>query len=62
MWVLIHDLLHTRRDGAWHLKSSSYPKLRLAAQWLTDQCRMAGLTIRHDEAGPRGLRVLHAIK
>lgn len=60
--VLVHDLLHTRHDGAWHLKTSSYPKLRLSPQWLTDECRTAGLDIHHDETGPRGLRVLHAVK
>jgi len=60
--VMVHDLLHTRRDGEWQLTSSSYPKLRLGAQWVADQCRAAGLTVRHDEVGLRGLRVLHAVK
>ncbi|RKN43041.1 class I SAM-dependent methyltransferase [Streptomyces hoynatensis] len=60
--VLVHDLLHTRRDGAWHLKTGSYPKLRLAPAWLAAQCRAAGLEIRHDEATPSGLRLLHAAK
>ncbi|GAA4934580.1 class I SAM-dependent methyltransferase [Streptomyces coeruleoprunus] len=60
--VLVHDLLHTRQDDTWHLKTSSYPKLRLAPEWLTDQCAAAGLVIHHDEAGPRGLRVLHAVR
>ncbi|MDW6066265.1 class I SAM-dependent methyltransferase [Streptomyces sp. FXJ1.4098] len=50
--VQVHDLLHTRHDDGWQLKASSYPKLRLAPQWVTDQCRMAGLDIRHDEVGP----------
>ncbi|MFH9009613.1 class I SAM-dependent methyltransferase [Streptomyces afghaniensis] len=60
--VLVHDLLHTRRGSAWHLKTGSYPKLRLSPQWLTAQCHAAGLDVRRDEAGPRGLRVLHVIK
>ncbi|WP_329624925.1 class I SAM-dependent methyltransferase [Streptomyces sp. NBC_01255] len=60
--VLVHDLLHTRRDGAWHLTTGSYPKLRLAPTWVADQCRAAGLVIRHDETGPRGMHVLHAVK
>ncbi|MEU5023374.1 class I SAM-dependent methyltransferase [Streptomyces milbemycinicus] len=60
--VQVHDLLHTRRDDGWQLKAGSYPKLRLAPEWVNEQCRMAGLDIRHDEVDPRGLRVLHAIK
>ncbi|MFE0451701.1 class I SAM-dependent methyltransferase [Streptomyces sp. NPDC058914] len=60
--VLVHDLLHVRQEGAWHLKTSSYPKLRLSSRWLTEECRAAGLAVRHDDTGPRGLRVLHAVK
>ncbi|MDT9690278.1 class I SAM-dependent methyltransferase [Streptomyces sp. P9(2023)] len=60
--VLVHDLLHTRRDGEWHLTAGSYPKLRLASSWVADQCRAAGLVIRHDQTGPRGMHVLHAVK
>ncbi|OUD04137.1 class I SAM-dependent methyltransferase [Streptomyces swartbergensis] len=60
--VMVHDLLHTRHDDAWHLQTGSYPKLRLTPQWLTAQCHAAGLDVRRDEAGPRGLRVLHVIK
>ncbi|MEV5884905.1 class I SAM-dependent methyltransferase [Streptomyces sp. NPDC052020] len=60
--VLVHDLLYTRRDGAWHLQTGSYPKLRLSPPWLTAQCQAAGLDVRRDEAGPRGMRVLHVIK
>ncbi|NEY30621.1 methyltransferase domain-containing protein [Streptomyces sp. PRKS01-65] len=60
--VRVHDLLHTHHGGTWHLKTGSYPKLRLRPQWLTAQCRAAGLDVRRDEAGPRGLRVLYAVK
>ncbi|MGG2464659.1 class I SAM-dependent methyltransferase [Streptomyces sp. RGM 3693] len=60
--VLVHDLLHTRSATGWELQASSYPKLRIPAQWLAGQCRAAGLEVRHDETGPRGLRVLHAVK
>lgn len=60
--VAVHDLLHTRRDGAWDLQTSSYPKLRLSPQWLTAQCQAVGLDVRRDEVGPRGLRVLHVVK
>lgn len=57
-----HDLLHTRRDGTWHLKTSSYPKLRLTPQWLTAQCHSAGLEVRHHEPDARGMQVLRAVK
>jgi len=60
--VIVHDLLHTRAEGEWRMAASSYPKLRLSADWLAEQCRSAGLEIRHDAVGPRGMRVLHARK
>ncbi|GHH45818.1 class I SAM-dependent methyltransferase [Streptomyces candidus] len=60
--VQVHDLLHTRQDGGWNLTASSYPKLRLAPQWLTDQCTASGLDVRYHAVGPRGLQVLHAVK
>lgn len=60
--VVVHDLLHTRRDGAWTLTTDSYAKLRLSRRWLSDQCRAVGLDIADDETGPGGLRVLHAVK
>ncbi|PGH49528.1 bifunctional 2-polyprenyl-6-hydroxyphenol methylase/3-demethylubiquinol 3-O-methyltransferase UbiG [Streptomyces sp. Ru87] len=60
--VLVHDLVHTRHADSWKLKTSSYPKLRLSPQWLTDQCHAAGLDVRRHAAGPRGLYVLHAVK
>ncbi|WP_395366963.1 class I SAM-dependent methyltransferase [Streptomyces sp. YH02] len=60
--VMVHDLLHTRTEGEWHLQVGSYPKLRLAADWLTDEALRAGLEVRHSAVGPRGMRVLHAVK
>ncbi|GGX33254.1 class I SAM-dependent methyltransferase [Streptomyces noursei] len=60
--VLVHDLLHTRSATGWEQRTSSYPKLRIPARWLVEQCGAAGLEVRHDETGPRGMRVLHAVK
>ncbi|MEU4360152.1 class I SAM-dependent methyltransferase [Streptomyces virginiae] len=60
--VMVHDLLHTRSDGQWRLQVGSYPKLRLASDWLSGETRRAGLQVRHAAAGPRGMRILHAIK
>ncbi|WP_225839567.1 class I SAM-dependent methyltransferase [Streptomyces sp. NK08204] len=61
--VQVHDLLHLRgADGGWELRTSSYPKLRLDPTWLANQCREAGLDVRHAAPGPRGLHILHATK
>jgi SAM-dependent methyltransferase len=60
--VIVHDLLHTRTNGSWQQRASSYPKLRLASSWLVEQCRAAGLGVRHDAADSRGMRILHAVK
>ncbi|MGI5349803.1 methyltransferase domain-containing protein [Streptomyces sp. CA-250714] len=60
--VLVHDLLHTRDGAGWRLETSAYPKLRLTAGWLDEQCAEVGLRVRHHETGPRGMRVLHAVK
>ncbi|GCB51671.1 bifunctional 2-polyprenyl-6-hydroxyphenol methylase/3-demethylubiquinol 3-O-methyltransferase UbiG [Streptomyces sp. NL15-2K] len=60
--VIVHDLLHTRTNGSWRQRTSSYPKLRIASSWLVEQCRAAGLDVRHDAADSRGMRILHAVK
>jgi hypothetical protein len=60
--VIVHDLLHTRTNGSWQQQASSYPKLRLASSWLVEQCRVAGLDVRHDAADSGGMRILHAVK
>ncbi|WP_433239534.1 methyltransferase domain-containing protein [Streptosporangium sp. CA-135522] len=58
--VMVHDLLHTRSGDTWTLRASAYPKLRISPDWLAGQCRNAGLEIRRDEIGPRGMRVVVA--
>ncbi|MBO8195545.1 class I SAM-dependent methyltransferase [Streptomyces oryzae] len=60
--LLVHDLLHTRDGAGWRLETSAYPKLRLSAGWLDAQCAEAGLRVVHHETGPRGMRVLHAVR
>lgn len=60
--VMVHDLLHTRSGDTWTLQVGSYPKLRLAADWVTAQCRAVGLEVRDDTLGPRGMRLVHAVK
>ncbi|NGN65006.1 class I SAM-dependent methyltransferase [Streptomyces sp. A7024] len=61
--VLVHDMLYTRTgDDTWTQQLSTYPKLRIAADWLTAQCTAAGLTVQRNETGPRGMRLLTAVK
>ncbi|MER6582855.1 class I SAM-dependent methyltransferase [Nonomuraea sp. NPDC001023] len=60
--VLVHDVLYTRTGDTWNQQASSYPKLRLGADWLAAQCAAAGLAVRRDETGPRGMRLLIAVK
>jgi SAM-dependent methyltransferase len=52
--VLVHDLLHERRDGRWETSVSAYPKLRLAPGAVRDVLARAGLdaTVR---PGARGM-------
>jgi 2-polyprenyl-3-methyl-5-hydroxy-6-metoxy-1,4-benzoquinol methylase len=52
--VTVHDLLHQRENGAWQLRVSSYPKLRLAPQWAVEQLSSLGLTVQRD-ATPAGM-------
>lgn len=39
----VTDLVYTRVDGGWELHKSSYPKLRLAPDWLRNQLTAPGL-------------------
>ncbi|MEW2401595.1 class I SAM-dependent methyltransferase [Streptomyces sp. NPDC046862] len=52
--VVVHDLIHTRSapDGTWTLHARSYRKLRLAHDWVLEQCRTAGLRVVREETGP----------
>jgi SAM-dependent methyltransferase len=52
--VRVHDVLHERVAGHWQLRVSSYPKLRLAPEWVVTALTSHGLSVRR-EAGPGGL-------
>jgi 2-polyprenyl-3-methyl-5-hydroxy-6-metoxy-1,4-benzoquinol methylase len=52
--VTVHDMLHQREAGSWRLRVSSYPKLRLAPQWVVEQLTSLGLSVRRDIA-PGGM-------
>jgi 2-polyprenyl-3-methyl-5-hydroxy-6-metoxy-1,4-benzoquinol methylase len=46
--VTVRDLLHQREHGAWQLRVSSYCKLRLAPDWITERLRRLGMSTRRD--------------
>jgi 2-polyprenyl-3-methyl-5-hydroxy-6-metoxy-1,4-benzoquinol methylase len=52
--VTVHDLLHQHEGGSWRLRVSSYPKLRLAPQWVAERLSSLGLSV-HRDAGPAGM-------
>ncbi len=50
--VMIHDLIHVRNGDEWGLRKSSYPKLRLAPEWVATALRAAGFArVEHELAG-----------
>jgi hypothetical protein len=46
--VTVHDLLHQLEGGSWHLRVSSYPKLRLAPQWVVEHLSSLGMSVHRD--------------
>jgi hypothetical protein len=52
--VTVHDLLQEREGKTWRFRVSSYRKLRLPPQWVDEQLRSLGLTVRR-EVTPSGM-------
>jgi SAM-dependent methyltransferase len=52
--VRVHDMLHERAAGHWQLRLSSYPKLRLAPDWVMNALASHGFSVRR-EAGLAGM-------
>lgn len=59
--VTVHDLLHEKEDGRWRLSASSYPKLRLAPEWVMSKLSALGFSVKRD-AAPSGMERIVAIK
>jgi len=59
--VTVHDLLHERDGIQWKLKVSSYPKLRLAPDWVADKLASHGLQVTR-LPGPGGMVCLVAMR
>ena len=53
--VTVNDLIYARSAEGWQLTKSSYPKLRLAPDWVRDHLAGAGLNIGHHSAGAGGM-------
>lgn len=50
--VVVHDLLHERKNGAWELRKSSYRKLRLTQEWIGTA--LGNVDLRVVRQGPAG--------
>lgn len=57
--VTVHDILTERKDGEWVQTVSSYPKLRLAPEWLIERLQARGLSARRETA-PAGMVRIYA--
>jgi SAM-dependent methyltransferase len=56
--VTVHDLLTERIDNQWVQRVSSYPKLRLAPDWVESTLQAAGLESRRETAPSGMVRVV----
>jgi 2-polyprenyl-3-methyl-5-hydroxy-6-metoxy-1,4-benzoquinol methylase len=59
--VTVHDLLHEKEDGRWRQSVSSYPKLRIAPEWVMSKLSELGLLVKRD-ATPSGMARIVATK
>jgi SAM-dependent methyltransferase len=59
--VVVHDVLHQWQNGRWRQTVSSYPKLRLAPDWVASQLLAHGLSVRQG-AGPAGMACVVATR
>lgn len=55
--VIVHDLLHRRESGSWRMRVSSYPKLRLAPEWVVGQLTSRGLSVQRTAGGGGMIRI-----
>jgi hypothetical protein len=53
----MHDVLHLREGAAWRLRVSSYPKLRLAPEWVAERLSSLGLAVHRDTTSGGMIRI-----
>jgi 2-polyprenyl-3-methyl-5-hydroxy-6-metoxy-1,4-benzoquinol methylase len=56
--VTVRDLLHQRENGAWQLRVSSYCKLRLAPEWISERLNRLGMSTRRDTSAGGMTRII----
>ena len=56
--VTVHDLLHEKEAGRWRQSVSSYPKLRLAPEWVMSKLSALGLRVTRDATPNRMVRIV----
>lgn len=56
--ITVHDVLNERRNGQWHQTVSSYPKLRLAPEWVEGKLTNQGFSVRRDTAANGMTRIV----
>jgi SAM-dependent methyltransferase len=59
--VVVHDLLHEKQDGRWRQSISSYPKIRLAPEWVAARLSANGFAVKRDTTASGMTRIV-AIK
>ena len=57
-FVTVHDVLTERQDGVWRQRVSSYPKLRLAPEWVASKLVAHGLKIRRSATQSGMVRIV----
>lgn len=57
-FVTVHDVLTEQQDGAWQQRVSSYPKLRLAPEWVASKLIAHGLKIRRSATQSGMVRIV----
>jgi hypothetical protein len=48
-YVMVHDILYEKKNGAWVPRISAYPKLRLGEGFLNDLLRQNGIITQRSE-------------
>jgi hypothetical protein len=59
--IMAHDLLYEKEDGLWRQTISSYPKLRLAPEWVIVKLSALGFSVKSDST-PGGMVRIVATK
>jgi 2-polyprenyl-3-methyl-5-hydroxy-6-metoxy-1,4-benzoquinol methylase len=56
--VTVHDLLHENENGRWRQTVSSYPKLRLAPEWVMSKLSELAFNVKRDNTASGMVRIV----